>query len=205
MNSLLPSIKRLYQTLNIYNPTRPNPIDIFFPLVSPLKATDQDGFNLGEDNRINSIFIKDGALHFEVRATLRPGRFLGNYYIAFVVPNRAFIITMDRVLEGIRVARRNKREQKRLQRMRENQKLKQTSYFKESPHRSVALSIQPSSALNNSQEIIGLSRDAVIAKRPNFISRFLEGYMEAAREETDDERSERMARTMSKFFGTSED
>lgn len=42
-------------------------------------------------------------------AVLRPGRFLGNHYIAFTVPERSVIITMDRVKEGIRVARQNKR------------------------------------------------------------------------------------------------
>jgi len=202
----LSSIKRLCRTFNIYNPVRPKPIDIFFPLVSPLKATDQDGFNLGEDNRINSIFIKDGALHFEVRSTLRPGRFLGNYYIAFVVPNRTFIITIDRVLEGMRVARRNKREQKRAQQLKEQQKTEpqhEQSKSKESPSRSLA-SLQRFTP-QIPPEVTGVSRDVVIAKRPNFISRFLEGYMEAAREESDDERSERMARTLSKFFGSSED
>ena len=43
-------------------------------------------------------------------ATLRPGRFLGNHYIAFTVPERSAIVTMDRLKEGMRVARRNKRE-----------------------------------------------------------------------------------------------
>ena len=198
---------RIYRALNVDSPSRPAPIDIFFPLVSPLKATDQDGFNLGADNRISSIFIKDGALHFEVSSTLRPGKFLGNYYIAFVVPNRTFIITVDRVIEGIRVARRNKRDQKRAQRIREKQRanaqnenldLKDSLYnIRESPF--TGLTSQ------NPTEVSGLSRDAVILKRPNFLSRFLEGYLDAAREETDEERNERMARALTKFFGTSEE
>lgn len=44
------------------------PLYTFIPLVSPLKKNDNmDGFNLGEDNQIKSITIKDGKLRFEVR------------------------------------------------------------------------------------------------------------------------------------------
>ena len=68
-----------------------------------------DGFNLGEDNCIKNIEIRNGALRFEISSILRPGRFLGNHYLAFTVPNRTFIITLDRVLEGMRAARRSKR------------------------------------------------------------------------------------------------
>lgn len=64
---------------------------------------------MGEDNQLRKIFIKDGKLRFEMRSVLRPGRFLGSHYLAFTVPMRTFIITMDRVKEGIRVARKNKR------------------------------------------------------------------------------------------------
>ena len=48
-------------------PARPKPLYSFFPFYSPFKVDDNDGFNLGEDNRIKSIGIMDGALHFEVR------------------------------------------------------------------------------------------------------------------------------------------
>lgn len=64
---------------------------------------------MGEDNNLRKIFIKDGKLRFEMRSVLRPGRFLGSHYLAFTVPMRTFIITMDRVKEGIRVARKNKK------------------------------------------------------------------------------------------------
>lgn len=65
---------------------------------------------MGEDNRLKSIEIKNGALHFEMSSVLRPGRFLGNHYIAFTCPQRSLIVTMDRVRNGMRVARRNKRK-----------------------------------------------------------------------------------------------
>ena len=42
-------------------------------------------------------------------AVLRPGRFLGNHYLAFTIPNRTFIVTLDRVKEGMRNARKNKK------------------------------------------------------------------------------------------------
>ncbi len=64
---------------------------------------------MGEDNQLRKIFIKDGKLRFEMRSVLRPGRFLGSHYLAFTLPMRTFIITMDRVKEGIRVARKNKK------------------------------------------------------------------------------------------------
>lgn len=48
------------------------PLYTFIPLVSPLKKDDDmDGFNLGEDNQIKSITIKNGKLRFEVRKGAR--------------------------------------------------------------------------------------------------------------------------------------
>jgi hypothetical protein len=91
-------------------PDKPDPIYSFFPIYSRFKVSDDNaGFDMGEDNRLRQIYIKDGALRFEMRAVLRPGRFLGNHYLAFTLPNRTFIITMDRVKEGIRAARKNKK------------------------------------------------------------------------------------------------
>ena len=93
-------------------PRRPKPLYSFFPVYSPFKVDENDGFDLGDDNRIKRIYIEDGALKFEMKATIRPGRFLGNHYIAFSVPNRTFIVTLDRVKEGIRAARQAKAELK---------------------------------------------------------------------------------------------
>lgn len=47
-------------------PARPKPLYSFFPIYSPFQLSDDDGFYMGEDNRIKSIEIKDGALQFEV-------------------------------------------------------------------------------------------------------------------------------------------
>ena len=44
-------------------------------MVSPLKKNDNmDGFNLGEDNQIKYIDIKNGKLRIEVRLGARGGR-----------------------------------------------------------------------------------------------------------------------------------
>jgi len=98
----------LFESMNLKRPPRPKPLYSFFPIYSPFKVDDNDGFDLGDDNRIKKLYIEDGALKFEVQATIRPGRFLGNHYIAFSIPNRTFIVTMDRVKEGIRSARQAK-------------------------------------------------------------------------------------------------
>lgn len=90
-------------------PKRPEPLYSFFPIYSPFKVNENAGFDMGEDNQLRKIFVKDGKLRFEMRSVLRPGRFLGSHYLAFTLPMRTFIITMDRVKEGIRVARKNKK------------------------------------------------------------------------------------------------
>jgi hypothetical protein len=99
--------------MNMERPKRPKPLYSFFPIYSPFKVDENDGFDLGEENLLKKIYIEDGALKFEMKATIRPGRFLGNHYIAFSVPNRTFIITLDRVKEGIRAARQAKAELKK--------------------------------------------------------------------------------------------
>ena len=45
----------------------------------------------------------------QISAFLRPCRFLGNHCLAYTIPHRTLILTLDRVREGMRNARRNKR------------------------------------------------------------------------------------------------
>ena len=54
---------------------------------------------------------------------LRPGRFLGNHYLAFTVPQRTFIITMDRVWNGVRAARENKKVTVRSKQLKEMEEM----------------------------------------------------------------------------------
>lgn len=60
------SIRLFVGSMGLPMPARPKPLYSFFPIYSPFKVDDNDGFNMGEDNRIKSIEIKDGALQFEV-------------------------------------------------------------------------------------------------------------------------------------------
>ena len=159
--------------LNIKKPPRPKPIYSFFPIYSPFKLQDDDGFDLGEDNCINSIYIQDGALRFELSAVLRPGRFLGSHYIAFTIPNRTFIVTLDRVKEGIRAARKAKQAAKRPIRRR------------------------------RAQTTIEHAVDAELYRKPraqpkSFFSRFVDGYVLAERDVSE---KERLTNAIRDFFG----
>ena len=206
-------------------PTRPDPVEKFIPLVSPIKKTEQDGFNLGDDNRIKSIYIKDNALRFEISAVLRPGRFLGNHYLAFTIPNRTFIITMDRIKEGIRTARENKRKMQQAETQREEAETKQ---------KSDSYNLAFAQALSKSNDIIPSQQDTDLSYRKElidddlefldpevngdsveeeveevlpdaklgFFGRFLAGYLDAAREESEKDRNERLTTAISEFFSS---
>lgn len=143
--------------MNMDRPQRPKPLYSFFPIYSPFKVDESDGFDLGDDNRIKKLYIEDGALKFEVQATIRPGRFLGNHYIAFSIPNRTFIITMDRVKEGIRAARRAK-----------------------------AAAKAAKASLPKSVILAEKAKQRAAAKREppkSFFSRFVDGYLQAERDD----------------------
>jgi len=223
------SIVSTCKRLNLPIPTRPKPIYSYVPLVSPLKKTEQDGFNLGEDNKLSAIFIKDGALRVEFSAILRPGRFLGNHYLAFTIPNRTFIITTDRVRNGIREARRNnqiahmnahqgefmkKRMTKDLYKTASAQALSSSTmgtyvgdpinWFEFLQERDISDEdhsfLEPE--VSGAEELqLDNIPESVVAKKPGFFGRFLEGYFEAAREETE---SDRLTTAISEFFGSSD-
>jgi len=201
------NIVSICKKFNLPIPTRPDPIYTFFPLVSPLKKTEQDGFNLGEDNTINSIFIQNGALRFEISAVLRPGRFLGNHYLAFTVPNRTFIITLERVKEGIREARRNK---KRLKQAKKRSVVSNSNEAEEMYLNGDNISIN--NEINNIEGDWNETSDndanipnSVIGNRPGFFGRFLEGYLEAARDDLKEERNEQLTTAISEYFGGSDE
>ena len=214
------SIVALCKSFKLPIPTKPEPIYQFFPLVSPIKKTEADGFNLGDDNRIKSIFIKDDALRFEISAVLRPGRFLGNHYLAFTIPNRTFIITMDRIREGIRNARENKRKLRQLEQLREQEEKKQTTARY---NKAVAQALSKSNDFGEDEDLSFRKdlngddqytfrepeksevEDEVLPNRPGFFGRFLEGYLESAREETEREADEQLTTAISEFFSSDED
>jgi len=175
-------------------PTKPDPLYTYFPLLTNSGPKDTQGFYLGEDNCIKSIYINNGALHFEFSAVLRPGRFLGNHYIAFSVPNRTFIITMDRVKEGIRAARRNKLALEKASK----------AAAKEGTSTGARESKMRFRDHERKAELKGrTATDNKEVKGP-FLSRFVTGFMsaaEAARNARDEALNERLTAAVSEWFG----
>jgi hypothetical protein len=168
-------------------PKRPEPIYSFFPIYSPFKVDDNAGYDMGEDNRLKRIFIKDGKLRIEMRSVLRPGRFLGNHYLAFTVPQRTFIITLDRVKEGMRAARKNKKVTQREKKL--AAKLKD-GYIKEDEKEEVktrhfAFRLKRNQSRKKKNQ----------AKPKSFFSRFVEGYTLVERE------NDRLTSEISNWFG----
>jgi hypothetical protein len=184
------SIVKLYDIFGLDPPSRPEPIFSFFPLYSPFTLDDNDGFDLGEDNCIKSIYIEDQALRFELSAVLRPGRFLGNHYLAFTVPNRTFIITLDRVKEGIKAARKAKRAARALvEAAKRNQRWRSRTARS---RRFYALR----SALGGNGPNAGRR-----VQPKSFFSRFVDGYLQAERDGDALTSSERVTVAIRDFFG----
>jgi len=188
-------------------PPRPEPIYSFFPIYSPVKVSENDGFDLGkfcfliprkiillehvtnnsllfyslgEDNRIKSIYVQNNALRFELSAVLRPGRFLGNHYIAFTIPNRTFIITLDRIKAGMREARKNKKAAQVLEKA--EARLRQLSQDQ----------------IEKQQDLNKPESTQVLPQPPSFFSRFVSGYLEAYEEPKP---NERVAAAIRDWFG----
>jgi len=153
---------------------------------------DDPGFYLGEDNKIDSLYIQDGALRFEMSAVLRPGRFLGSHYIAFTVPQRTFIVTLDRVTEGIRSARKVKKAARALKHASDRRATKQ--------QRKISLD-RAEDALIARQERRAASFGGRKPKLKGFFSRFVDGYLQAER---DDAKKERLTTAIRDFFGRQE-
>jgi len=190
------------------------PLYAFIPLQSPFKNKDKmNGFNLGEDNQINSIEIKNGKLCFEFKAILRPGRFLGSHYLAFTVPIRTLIITVDRVKEGIRNARRNKRAADK--KAREKAKLLAEEacddecaldeLYSQSISGKSSISTEGRERLQKLEADFQAVEDSIESnesqKQKGFFSRFVEGYSGA---QNDDELqiNARLSSSISNFFGS---
>jgi len=209
------NIKSTFRRFKMKEPERPPPFYTYFPL--PLK--EKTGYYLGEDNMIKSLYIKDEALRFEISAVVRPGRFLGNHYIAFTVPQRTFIITVERIREGMRVARKNKLAADAAKEAHANasrQKVLQ-AYDKlvaESVSDREIDDVVPRPKLPPvSIEDIKAELELIdfpependpFANRPGFFGRFVEGYLGANADPSDGEDEvldERLASAISDWFG----
>ena len=148
---------------------------------------------MGDDNKLRQIFIKDGKLRFQMSSVLRPGRFLGSHYIAFTLPARTFIITMDRVREGARTARKNKKIAA----------LEKELSEKEDEDSSRTFSVEKAAAADK-REGGRLKKLFQKNKMPkpgkSFFSRFVEGYTLVDRE--GDSKSEQLANDITSYFGS---
>ena len=156
---------------------------------------------MGEDNRLKSMYIKDNCLRFEMEAILRTGKFLGNHYLSFTVPQKALIITVDRVKEGMKAARRRKKALKALLKAQEAETDRKAHHAEDA----LALDdVELSSA--NGQNSADKESDATEEDGKNgketptkgFISRFVDGYVQAGETEAS---KERLAHAISDWFG----
>jgi hypothetical protein len=178
-------------------PKRPDPLYFFFPIYSPFKVNEQAGFDMGNDNRLRKIFIKDGKLRFEMRSILRPGRFLGSHYLAFTVPMRTFIITMDRVKEGIRVARKNKKIATReKQLLRDAQGELSGNSTRDASGRRILRAVRK---FVSGRVAISFPLKPTPPKRKSFFKRFVEGYTLVEREGV--AKNEQLTNEISDWFG----
>jgi hypothetical protein len=202
--------------------TIPNfePLYTYIPLISPIRDSDKmAGFNMGEDNQIKSIYVKNGKLRFEMSSFLRPGRFLGNHYLAFTVPNRTLILTLGRVRDAMRNARRNKRlaelaarEVRQLAEAQDND----VDIVLQSNSGEQSLSPESKVRIRNLEKELNVTKsifesellnDMVLKEfkednRKSFIGRFVEGYSGSIREEVDLELNARLSSSISDFFGS---
>jgi len=124
-------------------------------------------------------------------AVLRPGRFLGSHYIAFTVPQRTFIVTLDRVTEGIRSARKVKKAARAL---------KHASDRRATTQQKLSLD-RAEDALIARHEKRAASIGCRKPKLKGFFSRFVDGYLQAER---DDAKKERLTTAIRDFFGQQE-
>lgn len=192
------SINELRKKVKLPPMPKPKPIYSYIPIHNPFQKDDDDdtgGYYMGEDNILNSIYVKDNCLRFEMTSVLRPGRFLGSHYLAFTVPEKSLIITLERVKNGMRAARRRKKALAALKK----------SIAKESGRKAHqaedALALDDITAIDEAlEEEIAELEDDKENKPPgkSFISRFVDGYLQAS--PTEDNR-EKLAVAISDWFG----
>jgi hypothetical protein len=147
-------------------------------------------------------------------AILRPGRFLGSHYLAFTVPIRTLIITLDRVKEGMRNARRNKREADRAARDRAklldeacDDECALDELYSQSISGKASISIEGRARLQKLEADFQAIKDEIESKespgmgKKSFFSRFVEGYS-GARNDDDLQLDDRLSSSISNFFGS---
>lgn len=115
-------------------------------------------------------------------AVLRPGRFLGSHYIAFTVPIRTFIVTLDRVREGMRAARQAKNAAK-------DAKAAKREKVRTKIEQAIDAELSRTSDRNTSRRV---------QPPKSFFSRFVDGYLQAERDFSE---KARLTQAIGDFFG----
>lgn len=136
---------------------------------------------------------------------------MGSHYIAFTVPIRTFLITMDRVVNGIQTARRNKRNLKADATITNDGKLSSLSLSSQEllqnsnnhiDNQEGALPILKfaDKAINGKDQSKGKSPlVSNVKNKKSFFSRFVEGYLGVGKEA--EVRNERLTLAISEWFG----
>ena len=147
--------------------------------------------------------------YVQLSAVLRPGRFLGNHYLAFTLPMRTFIITMERVREGLRTARQNKRAALAKAKMLKSSERK----GKGRNYLDVVAQSLSSQEIVTDREMFRFvdtrrSKKVVIVPQPqsnksSFFSRFVDGYLGSRSD--GNEHHERLTSAISDWFGRQSD
>ena len=154
-------------------------------------------------------FQRSLCIFLQISAFLRPGRFLGNHYLAFTVPNRTLILTLDRVREGMRNARRNKRlaelaarEVKQIAAAEELQNGGTKPLISQEGRARIQRLEKELKATIQEDAILREMEEKSKENSKSFLSRFVEGYAGAVREELDTEMNARLSSSISDFFGS---
>jgi len=212
------AINATFAKLGFKPPRKPDPIYEYMPIHSPFNKDDTiGGYYMGEDNQIKSLEIKDKHLRIQMETILRPGKFLGSHYLAFTVPQRAIIITVDRVKEGIRAARQRKRllKAEKLARAAETDRMARDAQDalnlngleNKSLPGIVAVSQRASGAENegydedDEEEEQNEDDEGKIGGKDSgkgFVSRFVDGYLQAG---SAAEKKAKLAHSISDWFG----
>lgn len=126
------------------------------------------------------------------------------------MPNRTLILTLDRVKEGMRNARRNKRLAELA--AREVKQIATAKELQSSPNRPT-ISPEGRARIQRLEKEMKatIQEDAILREMDekssqengkSFLSRFVEGYAGAMREELDMEMNARLSTSISNFFGS---
>lgn len=194
------AINATFAKMNMKPPPKPEPIYRYIPIHSPFnKNDDTGGYYMGEDNHIKHLSIKNKRLRIEMETVLRPGKFLGSHYLAFTVPQRAIIITVDRVKDGIKAARRRKKTLTALKKARAEETDRKAHHAEDALALDYLEDDKPSSSGDEEHPDQDEEEGkGIVPATKAFISRFVDGYSQAG---SSGDNKEKLAHAISDWFG----